>query len=505
MLNTDAVAYLRIAGYYAHGQTDLMISGYWGPMLSWWLAPWLKLGWDPLVAARVVMALCAVVFWCGCVSLFRGGDLPERGRVWGAWLTALATVCWSVRFTTPDLLVSGLMCLAVGAMLNPRWLEGKSCALRAGVWWGLAYLSKAVALPVAGVAGLSLATRWWWQTGQWRRPVRQLLLTGLGCGLVALPWILTLSLKYHTPTFSTSARIAHAVVGPPDRKRYHPFMEHFHRPPPGRVLAFEDPDPAIYHYWSPLESPAYFAHQLKLIARNLGIAVWLMTRLMPIAPGLLLLLVVALWRRSWRASLWRRRWFWAMLPLGALVATYVPVFLHPGDDRYLYASFPLLWMLGFGLVNEWPSERTRPAERLRTLVRRWWLVACAVPSAALVIVALVGLPKLAPAGACARLLADRLEQADLSGPIAGSARLRGGRAGLYTAFFLGQPWLGDELHPTAGSFKQSGAKLVIVNRHAPVAAELTRDPAFRDLDLRLFPASQEAGKFPLKVFQRREP
>src|SRR5512141_3166048 len=48
MLNPDGIAYLRIASYYAHGQTDLMISGYWGPLISWLMAPLLALGVPPL-------------------------------------------------------------------------------------------------------------------------------------------------------------------------------------------------------------------------------------------------------------------------------------------------------------------------------------------------------------------------------------------------------------------------------------------------------------------------
>ena len=38
-LNTDAVAYIRIAGYWAEWNPELMISGYWGPLLSW-KGPW---------------------------------------------------------------------------------------------------------------------------------------------------------------------------------------------------------------------------------------------------------------------------------------------------------------------------------------------------------------------------------------------------------------------------------------------------------------------------------
>jgi hypothetical protein len=40
-INPDAVAYIRIAQYYLSGQTDLMISAYWGPLLSWLIIPWL--------------------------------------------------------------------------------------------------------------------------------------------------------------------------------------------------------------------------------------------------------------------------------------------------------------------------------------------------------------------------------------------------------------------------------------------------------------------------------
>ena len=58
-LNPDAIAYLRIAHYAATGQLDLMISGCWGPLLSWLIAPLLAVGVDSLVAARVVLALSA--------------------------------------------------------------------------------------------------------------------------------------------------------------------------------------------------------------------------------------------------------------------------------------------------------------------------------------------------------------------------------------------------------------------------------------------------------------
>ncbi|MCB1126597.1 MAG: hypothetical protein KDM81_08895, partial [Verrucomicrobiae bacterium] len=68
-LNTDAVAYLRLAHDYAEGPLHLAVSGYWGPMLSWLIAPLLAFGVEPLLAGRVVMAVTALGFTAGCASL----------------------------------------------------------------------------------------------------------------------------------------------------------------------------------------------------------------------------------------------------------------------------------------------------------------------------------------------------------------------------------------------------------------------------------------------------
>jgi hypothetical protein len=91
--------------------------------------------------------------------------------------------------------------------------------------------------------------------------------------------------------------------------------------------------------------------------------------------------------------------------------------------------------------------------------------------------------------------------ARLAGPVAGSGKLPGGRAGLYVAFLLQQPWFGDE--PSAGpaSFRRSGASLIIINRGSATARELAADAAFIDLDPQLFGSSAEAASFPLQVFK----
>ena len=105
------------------------------------------------------------------------------------------------------------------------------------------------------------------------------------------------------------------------------------------------------------------------------------------------------------------------------------------------------------------------------------------------------------AGDCAWTFAKKLSSLNITGPIASSAQMQGGRAGMYVAFHLDLPWYGDARQTTAAEFEQSHARLIIVNRNLPVCAELSRDTNFIDLDGRLFASPDEAARFPLKAYQ----
>jgi len=536
-LNTDGIAYLRLASYYAHGQTELMISGYWGPLLSWLAAVFLKLGCAPWLAGRIVVGLSAVVFGLGSLGLLRSLALPAGAVLAGFILAAGASVLWSVEYVSPDLLVAGLVLLAMGRMLSPSWLAQRKSAALAGLLWGLAYLAKAVALPLALGISASLAGLWLLsQPGAGRAIRRQFAITSLVFLLVAAPWIGVLSVKYGGLTFSTSARIAHALAGPPDVERYHPTMRTFHRPEPGRVTSWEEPSRMPYRFWSPLASRAYFGHQLQVIGRNLLTVLGFFAAFDRLHLGLIALLgcaAVFLWRGR---QIVQERWCWMPLTLLCLAGIYLPVYVQVVDERYFYAAYPLLfggaagfvdWMLrkagcpaspgaaslprsannpvptSEGTIGQGGLQARRP---LRLVCRAAWLLlvgSFAIPAIIGLVVALQGVPN--PASACAHDLAARLRRAELAGPVAGSGLVAGGRAGLYTAYLLNQPWYGDELNPTAESYHGSGAKLVIVNRRQPVARELDQSPLFRNLDARLFASSEEAAQCPLQVFQAIRP
>jgi len=498
-LNTDAAAYVRIASYYAAGKVDLAVSGYWAPLLSWLMAPLLKVGLPELAVGRLAMGFSALVFLAGSIAAYRAFKLPVMWVDTGAILTAACGLYWSVRFITPDLLLSGLIGIAVYCLIKGESSPGLWNELAAGIVWGLAYLAKSIALPLAiltilSFSGLALLTK----SVDRAALLRKFTTTVLAFGLVVGPWITVISLKYGRPTFSTAARISHALTGPGDLERYHPFARTFHRPEPGRVTSWEDPSNMAYHYWSPFQSSAYATHQVRVVLRNLLLCLLLLTSLN--CAWLMVPIDILRAKRGGNCQHANNAYLWVFTMPFWLVCLYLPASIMVTEQRFFYPTFAFLFVmvvLSTMSRSEGGGGKAAPSEKWR-----WWLAVIGVTAPLIATVIVLGRsPKYA--GDCAADLANRMRRADLVGPLAGSGLLPGGRAGLYVAFLLNQPWYGDELQPTPASLKASGAQFIVIVRKSELATALDRDPHFLDCDKRLFGMSSTEPESPLKLYEVR--
>lgn len=523
-LNTDAIAYIRIAGYWTEGNTELMVSGYWGPLLSWLMVPFRWSGMDGMVAARASMAISGVVFLLGCRAVFRVLEIERPFRIAGVWIAALLSVFWSARHITPDLLLAGLMALAMAALMDRSWPGSRRRAVMAGLAWGISYYAKAIAFPLAIlVTAATAGLAWLCGEGRGKDCLRRSVVTFAAFALVAAPWMLTLSLKYKGPTFSTSGRINHAIAGPPDVERYHPFAKVLHRPDPGRVTQWEDPSAMDYRFWSPFDDAAAARHQLGIVAENVpkivnyfsGFNVAHLLRsnfvvaardLFTLIPGfdLFYLPLVGFvgclaMRGGIRARLQSERWRWGVVPVILMAGLYLPVYLRSDDLRYFYPAFPFVWAAVAGTAGLLAGRFGEGAGNARAWALRVSAASFALPAMIWLLAALVGIPN--AGNAFAMELADRMEKAGMSGPIAGSATLQGGRAGLYTAFHLGEPWLGDDVEAGPREFAETSADVVILTVFDSRIEELKRIGLFVDATPELFSA-EEIEQFPLRVFRR---
>ncbi len=500
MIGPDGVAYMRLASYYAKGQTQLMVSGYWGPMISWLMAPLMPIFRNPMDAARVVMGLSAVVFWLGGVTVLRALGIFPTGIVLGSWFVALASVSWSVQMITPDLLLGGLLCLAVSRMMSPRWTQSWKTQVGAGMLLGAAYLAKAVALPIAlGVITITAILYLISGLTTVRPVLRSIGITLIGFVLLAAPWIVVLSLKYQRFVFSTTGPIAHAILPPPNLNQGHPVA--LIRPEPGRITWWEDPQNDLYaeQKWSPFQSRAYAKHQLKIMYRNFEVILkyfwsfdWLQLGFCSALLGLLV-------HTPWRQNLQAQRWRWAGGFLACIAGVYLP--FSSDLERYFYPGYPFLIAAAMGMMVWLISHAQEKNNFPRIIVICLLVISFGNPIRLILPVALRGLDY-AP-GIYTQDLAARLEAAQVHGPIAGVGEppnpWQGEYIGHYLAMFTNQPYFGSERVADAVKLKSSGARLIVLDRHLP-HGELEQDPSFRDLDSELFGSKQEADQYPLKAF-----
>lgn len=498
-LNNDAIAYLRLGEYYAQGNLELAVSGYWGPMLSWLIAVGIKLGLAPMAAGRAAMVLSGLVFTVGAIGLLRGVRMNGWPAILSAAIAAISTIFWSVEYLSPDLLVSGLMLGAWGVLFTGSWLKGWKWQAATGALWGLAYLAKAVAFPLAVVVTLVVAGLRLLIGGERKQVLLAASVTVGVFALVALPWVGTLSAKYGHFTFSTSGRINHSIVGPEDVDRYHPVFRTFHQPDAGRVTQWEDPSRMDYKPWSPM---ANLSHQVSLVQKNFNTVIAHLVNFDLIFVGIISLLAAAFVTAPWRERLATERWRWTLLPLGCLCGIYLPVWVAPFDERYFYAALPVLLITSFGTV----------AWLRRAMDDQAWVTKV---GGGLIMLLFGFYPLLkasfAPQGMrhdttiIAKAMADALRQQNITGPIGGSGTVLGNRTGLFTAYLLGVPWVGDRKEATAADFDASAAQIAILGLNDSAIASMLQNPKWRRLEIQPPRLQGMESDVPVVILIRRQP
>lgn len=382
VLNPDGISYIQLATHLAEGRFADSVSGYWSPLLIWSLAPLRYLGVDGPIAARLVLgvwgAVCVVAAWA---FLRRFARLSWRWEALVLALVALTTAIWTTEFICPDTLLAATLLAYITSALSPRLLRRPSTQLAAGMLGSVTYLAKAYGLPfflahftfTLVLRGCARRRPGTWKTvaGAWA--------TGLlGFFLIAGPWIAVLSHHYGKLTFSTTARIAHTVVGPPGEIRAHPLHLLYHVPP-GRLSSWEAPECMEYHPWSPFESWAYFRYQLEQMNRTRVRILENMRAFDVFGLSLAGFFLFPLAALAGRRRLYAVRYIWLLGTVGIYAGGFLPVYY---SNRYL---MPLIWSLcciqffvawfmlrrQLGLWRPRPSRRTRWIWGLLTVLCVW--------------------------------------------------------------------------------------------------------------------------------------
>lgn len=270
LVNPDGIAYITISRKYLHGDFHNAVNGYWGPLFSWLMIPFLSIGLPGYFSARIVLILTGVAAIFAVDSLVKSARLSHDIRPLALNLSVpliLTCVYWNL---TPDLLLTTVLLFYFSSIINVKYTEKKYYGVTAGILGAFAYFSKSYGLPfflshfVIYNVYLFFA-----QHRKWKVQTLNFI-TGLLCFLLLSSlWASALSYKYGKIVWNTSATINHAIYGPGVNGKHRP-VEGINAPVnQSAINVWEDPSNLEYHDWSPFASKELFAYQINTILYNI--------------------------------------------------------------------------------------------------------------------------------------------------------------------------------------------------------------------------------------------
>lgn len=261
--NPDSLQYVNIAHHILEGRFETCINGYWGPLISWLLVPFILFFDDGIVAFKFLQMAIGIFVIGKWLSFLTFVELDIKWKRYLGFAIIPFMVSYSLLNLTPDLLFVGFLFALIIEFI--RWLDKKSDGSRIGKIGALLFLTKSFGLPLF----IFLFCFSIWMKSE-RIPKITLKKILYPFGLVSLVWILLLSVKYGKFTISESAKFNFTYeVAPTVGKQVQlPVLGNGLLPPANDFALSAWEEPASQIQLTPLDPIGDFKYYLSIINRN---------------------------------------------------------------------------------------------------------------------------------------------------------------------------------------------------------------------------------------------
>ncbi len=271
-VNGDGICYISIAQKYLRGDFSNAVNGYWGPLLSWLLVPFLLLGLSPLLASKLLSLIVGFLTIIGVRLLSHRFEISDSIRNVITIMLIPIVLYFAFSIITPDLLIVCTLIFYMTVIFDRDYPDKKYNGGLCGIIGATAYLSKSFAFPffIAHFLLLNLFHYLRSAAIEKKKSVLRHLVFGLATfSIISAVWITAISIKYKEITIGNSARYNHAVQNP-ESPGYPRHVQDFFIPPNATaVSAWEDPSCLKVKSWNVFESWDSFRYKLEIITKNI--------------------------------------------------------------------------------------------------------------------------------------------------------------------------------------------------------------------------------------------
>jgi hypothetical protein len=351
-LTADAISYISIAKKYAMGNFSDAINGYWGPLFSWLLTPFILLGADPLPASRILNLLIGLPVFPVMSALSRQFSLSDKTRKVILATLVPVVLSFALFIIGPDLLVAVLLLIYFCIVFRPNYGNTGRLGLLCGLCGGISFLAKSYALPffLSHFILMNFLHYFRYKT----RREKSTTIKGLFCGLfmfvlVSGPWIILISVKYQEFTFSTSGTYNIAVFGPETKGHPPNVNKGFYAPPNPTAICITEDRYSIYaDPWSPFDSRDDFKYHITHnVKTNPNTLIRIFKRFSTFSTMICIAFMLILIQKP-REILAQYKVLYPLVSLLLYVAGYVFVYICP---RYIWVTCFLLLLMGGYIIE----------------------------------------------------------------------------------------------------------------------------------------------------------
>lgn len=278
----DEISYIDIAHAYAAGHWENAVNGYWSPLYSWLMVPFIFIfGFKPVYGVYISKLLSIAIGFFTILAVRRLAKTFNMDRT-VVRVMLVALICPMVLFVstynTPDLLLALLLIFYLSLIYDRNYSTKLSYGILCGFIGALAYFTKSFAFPFFLVHfvlfNIILHSK---SLKIEKKTIKKNLFLGLAIFFVLSGlWIGTISAKYDQLTFSTAGAYNQALVGPEYRVNVFDtgispvYYVGLIRPPNNDTTSiWGDISYFKMDKSSPLDSWAHFKYEIDLIISNI--------------------------------------------------------------------------------------------------------------------------------------------------------------------------------------------------------------------------------------------
>ncbi|MCK4653836.1 MAG: hypothetical protein KAU01_05285 [Candidatus Cloacimonetes bacterium] len=348
-INQDGVSYISIAQKYILHDFHNAINGYWGPLLSWLLVPFLFAGFEPLLSVKLLSLIIGVMTIIQSNSLIKILKINKLLRNVLLYLISVIVIYFALLVITPDLLFVCLALAYINTILDSSYINGKYAGIISGIFGAGLYFTKSYGFPFFIVNFFIVNLIFYLRIKN--KHNRDRILSNFISGivvffLISTCWISIISNKYGQLTIGTAGSYNHAKIGPQSLGSPIHYMGLLDPPNNTAISISEDPSYLKIQSWSIFNSVSSFKHQIKNILKNTYRIISILNEFSLLSLALLSMAVVYLLEKGKR--IFTDNIFFLVVSLVVLFSGYALVLV---TSRYIWLSNILILIIGAKLLD----------------------------------------------------------------------------------------------------------------------------------------------------------